>query len=491
MTGGQAIAMPWVNVSDLPLRRAASLDRFAAGYEDILGTSLDVIFETARVADALEGERRVLSEIERLRKILSTYDPASEISRVMAGASVASPELAELLAAYETWNRRTDGLIDLNLGAVQAEWRAAARTGRWPTAAALARAAGQSRAWNVDALGKAFIIDRAVQVARLVAPGGVINLGGDLRAWGETAWPVRIADPRNSAENAPAMATFRLQEAAVATSGGYARFYEVGGKRLSHVIDPRTQWPAEFGGSATVLAGDSLTANALSTAASIVGAEEGAALVEAQGAAGYYLNDNTGRTFRGGFLAAAAPAAPGPSAGPAGSAPSAAAAVAEKTADAPVATAAWPEGFQVDVEVALKKHPKGPRTIYRPYVVVWIQNAKGFLVRTITLWGEDPRYQRKLSSWWRVPREGADEPEFTARATRVAGAYTLIWDGKDDFGRKVPAGDYSICLEVCREDGHHIVESVALTCAGEPASGTLRETAESDASAVKYGPKKS
>ena len=89
--GDRLAAMPWVNVSDLPLRRAAAMDRFGAGYENVLGTSLDLIVETPRLAEAVECETRVLREIERLRRILSTYDPASEISRVMAGAPVACP----------------------------------------------------------------------------------------------------------------------------------------------------------------------------------------------------------------------------------------------------------------------------------------------------------------------------------------------------------------------------------------------------------------
>lgn len=479
--------MPWVDVSELALRRAAPLDRFGAGYENILGTSLDLMVEAARPTDAMECEARLLGEIERLRRLLSTYDPASEISRVMAGAPVASAELAELLAAYETWNRRTGGLIDANLGGVVGEWREAVRTGRLPDRVSLARAACRPLALNVDALGKAFIIERAVQVARRFAPGGVINLGGDIRAWGETAWLVGIADPRNPAENAPALETFRLREAAVATSGGYARYYEFGGKRLSHLIDPRTQWPAEIGGSTTVVAGDSVTANALSTAAAIGGVEPGEALARTHGAQGYFFANAGGRVFRGGILAAAT--APAAAAVPT-AAPTAPVASEGKAAPAPAAIANWPEGFQVDIEVALKKHT-GPRKIYRPYVVVWIQDAKGLLVRTISLWGEDSRYQRKLSSWWRLPREGNDEPQISARATRAAGAYTLAWDGKDDFGRRLPAGDYSICLEVCREDGHHIVESVAITCANQPVTAALRETAESDGSAVNYGPKKS
>src|SRR4051812_45505996 len=83
------------------------------------------------------------------------------------------------------------------------------------------------------------------------APAGLLNIGGDVRAWGGAGWPVAIADPANSAENARPLTTFLLRNSAVATSGGYARFYNVDGRRYSHLIDPRTLAPAEELGSAT------------------------------------------------------------------------------------------------------------------------------------------------------------------------------------------------------------------------------------------------
>lgn len=474
----------WVDVSD-SIQRTATLDRFHGGYEQVLGTSLDLIVETARPAEAAECEARLLGEIERLRRILSTYDPASEISRVMAGAPIVSPELAELLAAYEDWSTRTDGLISLNLGEVVAVWHEAARTGRLPDRAILAAAVQRTRAFNVDALGKGFIIDRAVAVARRFAPGGLVNLGGDLRAWGDTAWPVAVADSRNPAENAPPIARFMLREAAVATSGGYARYFDVGGKRFSHLIDPRTQWPLAFGGSATVIARDCVTANALSTAASIGGAEVGARLAQAQGASGYLLAETSGRALSGGLIAtsAANDAAPAPSQPEAGGAGEKAA---PTTTAATAATAPWPAGFQVAVEVVLKKHT-GPKQIYRPYVVVWIESAQGRVVRTLTVWGEDERYERKLSTWMRQIRD-VETPYTVARATRAPGSYTVAWNGKDDFGRLLPAGSYTVRLEICREDGNHVNTSVSLACTTEPASATFAETAESDASTVVFGP---
>lgn len=484
LSGGERLAgAPWIQLSDSALHRAAKQARFVSGYENVLGTSLDLIVEVPRPAEAAECEARLLAEIERLRKIFSTYDPGSEIRRVMAGAPVESEELAELLAAYETWGARTDGLIAVNLGGVIGEWRRALREGHLPERDALLRAAQRPRAYNVDALGKGYIIDRAVAVARRFATGGLVNLGGDLRAWGDTAWPVAVADPQHPAENAPALARFTLRDAAVATSGGYARYITHAGTRFSHLIDPRTHWPLAVGGSATFVANDSVTANALSTAASIGGIEVGKTLAQANRASGYVLIDAAGRSASGGLLAAATPT-PAPTAP--NNAPASEGSSSDTAKQAPADTD-WPADFAATIQIALKKIESN-KPVYRSYVVVWVRNTKNQIVRTITLWGTDERYQRKLSTWWNEPRGSDVEPVMTSRATRPAGVYTVTWDGRDDFRKRLPMGTYTLCLEICREDGHHVTEKVEMICGKEPVTATFRETVESNSSTIVYGP---
>jgi thiamine biosynthesis lipoprotein ApbE len=96
-----------------------ALEDYTFAHDDILGTSLDMIVGAARPGDAVRCQEAVLAEIERLRAILSTYDPASEISRVSLGLQpVAAPELRQLLAAYDDWSARTGGLVDARLNQV-------------------------------------------------------------------------------------------------------------------------------------------------------------------------------------------------------------------------------------------------------------------------------------------------------------------------------------------------------------------------------------
>jgi thiamine biosynthesis lipoprotein ApbE len=444
-----------LGVPDAACERAATLGEFAFAHEGVLGTSMELIVHASRAADAAECERRVLAEIERLRAILSTYDSESEIRRVMAGGAVESAELAEVLDAYALWSARTSGAIELNMAGVIDCWKG----GEHPTEVELRRALSMPRAWNVDALGKGYIIDRAVAVGREIAPAGLLNIGGDIRAWGSAGWPVAIADPANPAENAQPLATFLLRDSAVATSGGYARFYSVGGQRYSHLIDPRTLAPAAEFDSATVVAGDCVTANALATAACVLGAGDGTRLAREYGVANWMIP----RSPRGQVPVAA---------------PQATAA----------ATTAWPTDFQVSLDLSFKI-PRGGK-VKRPYLAVWVEDAKGKVVRTVTVWGKQEKYLREMTAWWQAA--GAADPKLVrsvTRATREAGKYTITWDGLDDQGAALPKGAYTLVVEINREHGRHVGEKIKLACQDKKVETIMKATAESDESAVVYGPK--
>jgi thiamine biosynthesis lipoprotein ApbE len=400
----------------------------------------------------------VCAEIERLRQILSTYDPGSEIRRVMTGGQIESVELHEMLDVYAFWNARTDGAIQMNMGGVIDLWKQGAARGRLPDDGDLCRARVAPYAWNVDALGKGYVIDRAVAVARQISPGGLLNIGGDIRAWGPTAWPIAIADPASPAENAAPLATFELRDAAVATSGGYARYYDVAGRRFSHLIDPRTCQPCDLVASATVIADDCVTANALSTAACVLGAPRGTGLAKTYGRSNWIVTRGViGASSGATNEAAAAPA-----------------------------TAAWPEGYQVSLNLALKT-PTG-RKVKRPYVAVWVEDAGGKVVRTVTFWGKQEKYWREMTAWWQAVRGDFRLARSVTRATRSPGQYTIAWDGKDDAGKALPRGQYTLVVEINREHGRHVGDKIRIACQDKKVSAVMKATAESDESTIEYGP---
>jgi thiamine biosynthesis lipoprotein len=489
-TGFPAAAL-WGDSPAASVHGPQGLDEFAFRHDGILGTSLDLVVQAPQSADAAECHRQVLAEVERLRRLLSTYDPASEISQVCAGAPVESPEVAELLGLYQQWQQRTRGAIRANMAGIIALWKQAAREGQPPRADELAAAAEQPLALNIDALGKGYVIERAVAVARRYAPAGLLDIGGDIRAWGPVDWPVGLADPQRPAENAPLLGVFPLREAAVAASGGYARFFTIAGKRLSHIIDPRTAQPVAEVTAATVVADDCVTANALSTGASVLGMEQGSELARML-ARGHVLLAVGGGVQTGGTLSGAVTTQPAtrPVGAPqigvlGGQTVEVGGATAGATGAAPDGAAIDPwKDFLVTIDITLR-NVRGPR----PYVAVWVTDAQGRTVRTITLWGNDPRWLRDMTSWWRATNGNMQIIRAVARASRGPGKYTVEWDGLDDQKKPVPPGEYRIFVETARERGQHITQSATIKCAGEKQTATLPASANTDAGTVTYGPK--
>ncbi len=460
-------------VPDTSAQHETARAQFGFAYDGVLGTSLDAKLDAASARDAREGEQRLLAEIDRLEKILSPRDPASDFSRVRSGAPVESRELADVLAAYDLWSARTHGVLHANLAGVTALWRAAALTGREPNAAALAAAFAAPHSLAIDALGKAFIVDRAVAVAREFASAGLLNIGGDLRAWGDRPWMISVANPFDSADNAPPIAQFPLRDAAVATSGGYARNFTVGPRRYSHLIDPRTLRPLATDRAATVVAADCVSANALSTALCVLDDDDAAPLT---------------REFALDHLRVGAANEMGASSGFGALAQ---AKFADEPSARPVATmdGAWPADYQVSIGISLKTAEGQGRRVKRPYVAVWVEDAEHRLVRTVTVWASEGRYLPDLTKWWRAIGGNRYEASSVTRATRYPGKYTVAWDGRDNRGQPVPQGDYTVIVEINREHGHHVWQAATVTCGGESASAEMPDTAETGAGTVAYGPR--
>ena len=129
---------------------------------------------------------------------------------------------------------------------------------------------------------------------------------------------------------------------------------------------------------------------------------------------------------------------------------------------APVAIAGlWNPAFELAIDLDL---PLISDARYRrPYVAVWIEDADHFPVRTVSLWTQNPRWLPELKQWYRDDQirnlsEGTDISRTVSSATRPAGKYTLKWDGKDNEGKPVKAGDYTVVIEASREHGGYQID---------------------------------
>ena len=133
---------------------------------------------------------------------------------------------------------------------------------------------------DLGSIAKGYAIDQAIAELRARGvPAALIDLGGNIGVLGQPPsgrpWAVGVEHPRKDS----LIGLLRFREGAIATSGDYDRYFEVEGRRFSHLLDPRTGWPAEGLYAVTVLAPNATAADALSTAAFVLGPERGMALL--------------------------------------------------------------------------------------------------------------------------------------------------------------------------------------------------------------------
>ena len=111
-------------------------------------------------------------------------------------------------------------------------------------------------------------------------------LDGELRAVGGQSgglpWSIALESPEH--ESRAVRGVIELEDLAVATSGDYRRYLEVGGSRLAHNMDPRRWVPVNNGvASVTVLARTCMQADAWATALLVAGSDEGLAMGQRMG----------------------------------------------------------------------------------------------------------------------------------------------------------------------------------------------------------------
>ncbi len=127
----------------------------------------------------------------------------------------------------------------------------------------------------------------------------------------------------------------------------------------------------------------------------------------------------------------------------------------------------------------------------RPYVAVWIEDKDHFPVRTLALWFDKTRYLPELHGRYRADRmramaEGTNLVDAVSSATRSPGKYTLTWDGKDNEGKLVSPGTYTVAIEAAREHGTYQVIRHDLDFSGAPAHVDLPGNVEIASASLDY-----
>ncbi len=513
-----AACAAWILSTFVTAHAARADESFAFYHENVLGTSMEVRVKAATGDDARRAETRILNEIERLDHVLSSYDASSEFSQLQArpGQRVrASAELRDVLQQCSRWRDASHGAFNPAAEALTRLWSECARQGREPDSGELAKTAQrvQQAGWSVDdadqlagvaadcpltlnAIAKGYIIDKAGRAGldrQQGVSGLLINIGGDLRVFGDMEAWVGIADPWSDSETAEPLRKLAVRGKAVATSGDYQRGFELKGRRHSHIFDPQTGLPADQVCSSTVVADSASDADALATICSILPPEKSIALIEGiSGAACLIVKPDRSVVQSSGWRESYSPRVQlvsfseqpqAPPTAPGGSAPKAA-------SDA----ATWPADFEMAVSFEIN-NPNGSRRYCRPYVAMWVEDHDGFPVRTLVLWfwnsGPGPRWLPDLRRWYRSDQmrqlvDNTDLVRTVSRATRPPGKYQAAWDGKDDAGKPVKCGDYTLLIEAAREQGTYQLITRKISLSDRPFVEELQGNVEIKSASVEY-----
>jgi thiamine biosynthesis lipoprotein len=265
-----------------PTRQAAPTDTLRLESSVVaMGSAYSVVVygdDRTRLEEAVDA---AFAEVHRLDEMLSNYKPESELSevnRLAAERPVAvTPELFDLLAVCVAYSRESDGAFDITVGPLMKVWGFYKGTGRLPHRAEVRGALERVGYRNIlldpatrsvqfakpgieldpGGIGKGYAVDRMIEVmkqygirAALVSASGssIYGLGAPP---GEKGWRVQIRDPKDENKN---VAEVLLKDESMSTSGNYEKFFRAEGKTYSHIMDPRTGWPAQGVLSVSVIA---------------------------------------------------------------------------------------------------------------------------------------------------------------------------------------------------------------------------------------------
>ena len=268
--------------------------------------------------------RALAAAVEQVDQQMSPWKPDSDLSRLNRAAPEAwvalPPEMLTVLARALEVARQSGGAFDPTVGALVDAWGFGAARGA-PDAAAIRAATqamhrptyqnlelepanGRARKHaplQVDLCGiaKGYAVDRMIDVLKQHGVAHALAaLDGELRALGGQAdgqpWAVALESPTPGQRSAHGV--LELQDLAVATSGDYRHFVQVGTERLAHTMDARRATPVRNDvASVTVLAPEGMSADAWATALLVAGGDHGLALAQRLGLEVLFLVRRAGR----------------------------------------------------------------------------------------------------------------------------------------------------------------------------------------------------
>mgnify|MGYP001821088359 CR=1 FL=1 len=267
----------------------------------LMGNRFDITVVASDTIHANTYKDLAIEEISRIEKLISSWDPNSQTSEINRKAGIQAVtvdrELFQLIERSIAISKLTDGAFDISYASMDRIWKFDGSMTEMPSEAQIKESVEKVGYQNIildpinstvflkksgmkigfGAIGKGYAADQAKKL--LIEKGviaGIINASGDMNTWGKQVdgndWKVAITNPMDKNK---AFGILPIKEGAVVTSGNYEKYVTFIGSRYSHIIDPRTGYPAKGILSVTVFAPKAELADALATSVFVLGIETG------------------------------------------------------------------------------------------------------------------------------------------------------------------------------------------------------------------------
>ncbi len=286
----------------------------------LLGSPFEI---TVIAKDSVEGNyfnNLAISEVKRIENLISDWIPTSQISKVNQNAGI-SPvkvdiEVFELVERAVKISKLTSGAFDISYASMDKIWKFDGSMKEMPSPEAIKKSVekvgyqkiilnpkdttiflkNKEMKLGLGGIGQGYIADKIKTLLQVKGcKSGLVNVSGDINTWGTQpdgkSWTVGIVNPMNKNK---VFATFPLEDSAVETSGSYEKYVTFNGKRYSHIIDPRTGYPASGIISVSVFAKQTELADALATGIFVLGIDVGLDLINQLNGIGCIIVDDKG-----------------------------------------------------------------------------------------------------------------------------------------------------------------------------------------------------
>ncbi|MDH7912576.1 FAD:protein FMN transferase [Winogradskyella sp. SYSU M77433] len=267
----------------------------------LMGSRFDI---TVVASDSIQGNNyidKAIGEIKRIESLISSWDAKSQTSKINSAAGIEAvevdKELFQLIERALKISKLTEGAFDISYASMDKIWKFDSSMTEMPSEESIKKSVEKVGYKNIvldasnysvylkqkgmkigfGAIGKGYAADKAK--ALLMSEGvvaGIINASGDLNTWGTQPdgkdWMVAIVNPLNKEK---VFSWMPVKNSAVVTSGNYEKYIKFGDKLYTHIIDPRTGYPAYGILSVTIFTATAELADALATSVFVMGVETG------------------------------------------------------------------------------------------------------------------------------------------------------------------------------------------------------------------------